>query len=239
MEEVSMSRDKNLYFLPIIAKAFDSLDDGQSLNQAIQRIIELGELPEYEKGYKQFLAFVNYGMEKNHNVKIDEIKLRLTEKLATGEIDGPDEVGESLLEGILKEDKLRSEFNRIKSNLHSDVPDDYSLEIQLFKGDKFIEEFSYNSKSPLYEFRRIYTGYYTIKLSNGRILWQSELELNDLVWKEAFPDQEYELAADTTGELGETSLDKTLSEKSLRVRVYPGLESGRIVLNVLDKEQLS
>jgi hypothetical protein len=62
-----MSETKNLYFIPILAKAFESEEPIEAMEKALQEIVELGEQEEYQFGYEQFKEFLNSGFESEEN----------------------------------------------------------------------------------------------------------------------------------------------------------------------------
>ncbi len=71
-------------------------------------------------------------------------------------------------------------------------------------------------------------GDYSLMLDTGRLIWEGSLTNRDLIWSEAFPGKPLDLAADT----GATQLQPTRQESllggELILRVFPGLESGRL-----------
>ena len=58
-----MTDSKRLYFIPIIARALSSDDPKQAMKEAFDEIRELGNQPEYQEGYRQFLEFVKAAVE--------------------------------------------------------------------------------------------------------------------------------------------------------------------------------
>ena len=72
-------------------------------------------------------------------------------------------------------------------------------------------------------------GDYRLSTTTGWVLWESALTARELVWSHAYPDEALPLAAasDDAG-TPEPALERELLDGQLRVRVYPGPESGRL-----------
>lgn len=238
-----MTKDNNLYFLPLIADAFESADPEDAFKRAIKKIVELGEMPDYKQGYYQFEEFMGSGIDclvsapEYSQDLIKTLRQRILEKLASGTFDGPSETKKRILEIINQNEKLKIEYKRLSSILPHIEPEKHHLEIQLFREDKFVSEYQIAKEISKYEFAKIKPGFFSLKLSNGRILWQGELEPQDLFWADAFPDREYSMAADTEGITSVVSLEKELLDSELYLSIYPGLESGRIVIKMNNPEE--
>ena len=84
-----MKKDQNLYFIPILAEAFDQEDRTKALKAAIHEIIQLGNRPEYRKGFEQFIYFLASGQEQLLDKEnLDSIKNTLLDNImAYSEID--------------------------------------------------------------------------------------------------------------------------------------------------------
>ena len=75
-------------------------------------------------------------------------------------------------------------------------------------------------------------GYYCLRLSTGRTLWEGELSERDLFWSRAFPGQALDLAAGTGPREQRTSREVDLLGGEVVLRVCPGLETGCIEISV-------
>ena len=115
-------KDNNLYFIPIIAKAFEHEELDVAFKIAITEIIELGQLPGYDQGFQQFEEFINAGLEnlQIHPEYFRQIQRTIIEsillKIATDTFDGPEDVKDRLLKSIHSNIELKEEFEFIKSN---------------------------------------------------------------------------------------------------------------------------
>jgi len=75
-------------------------------------------------------------------------------------------------------------------------------------------------------------GYFEVKLNTGHILWQGNLIEKDLLWTKAFPERDFELAADTGDTDQPVTKELRLLNDELIIRVFPGIESGRLEIKV-------
>jgi hypothetical protein len=71
-------------------------------------------------------------------------------------------------------------------------------------------------------------GRYVLRLDTGRVLWEGQLRERDLLWTKAFGGKPLELAADTEEAARSRTKELALLDEQLMVRVYAGLESGRL-----------
>lgn len=85
--------NQDLYFIPILARAFAVPDRGQALASAFQEVERLGQLKQYQTGYRQFQRF----MAESYCVQVPKVQLvkngavitELTPCAATQEVQVP------------------------------------------------------------------------------------------------------------------------------------------------------
>lgn len=99
-------------------------------------------------------------------------------------------------------------------------------------------QFEQETGSRFAHIENIDPGFYAISLSSGRVLWEGALSESHLVWSEAFPDKSLQLAADTGGAEILPTFEEDLLDGEIMLRVYAGLESGRIELEMKDLNKL-
>jgi hypothetical protein len=75
-------------------------------------------------------------------------------------------------------------------------------------------------------------GTYNFKLDTGRLLWSGPLTEKDLIWVYAFPSKDLALAADTGEAESLWTQELRLLEDLVIIRVFPGIESGRIEIHI-------
>lgn len=81
--------------------------------------------------------------------------------------------------------------------------------------------------------RGITPGEYAVQLETGRLLWEGELTKSHLVWAAAFPGRPVRFAADTGEVAGASTLDVELLGGEMFLKVFPGIESGMIEIEML------
>lgn len=241
MKTRPMEDNKNLYFIPILANAFESMDIEAAIEDAMAEIVRLGKLPDYESGFRQFEELVGFGLdelESNPTLlsrAVSEVKHSLMVKFALNDLPEQSKESDTLLSVIHSDPELLREFELIKENL-AKVQDEYlHVEVQLFIDGKFIQEIVLNPHQIEVEFKKVKPGFLSVRVSNGRVLWEDEVLAESLIWSLAYPDREYKLAADT----GEAQVQPTRTghspDKKTQVRIYPGLESGRLIVSFVEQ----
>ncbi|VGO13473.1 hypothetical protein PDESU_02030 [Pontiella desulfatans] len=75
-------------------------------------------------------------------------------------------------------------------------------------------------------------GHYRLSLSIGRVIWIQGLEARDLLWFSAFPSAPMRLAATSGDEEPVPSIEDTVMDGAITVRVFPGLHSGTISIRI-------
>ena len=101
-------------------------------------------------------------------------------------------------------------------------------EIIIERNGKLFGTISLKNMSGAKSIRRVKPGNYVIRLNTEHIIWQDELDEQELIWTAAFPGQALNLAADT-GEMDtRTTREIKLLDGDLIIRVFPEIESGRL-----------
>ena len=79
---------------------------------------------------------------------------------------------------------------------------------------------------------RVTPGEYAVRLSTGRLLWTGTLDADALLWARAFPGEPLRMAADSEGTPGRSSREERLLGGEVILRVYPGVASGTISIEI-------
>jgi len=77
-------------------------------------------------------------------------------------------------------------------------------------------------------------GDYCLRLDTGRLLWEGELVEEDLLWAKAHPGQDLQMAADADGSPRQPTREIELLDGAVVLRVYAGLESGMLEIELKD-----
>jgi len=224
-----MDNNKNLYFIPIIAKAFDSPRPDESVRDAIDEISNLGKLNEYKYGYELFKKFVE---EVIHSQAINkENKDKVFDNIITRILSADTDLSEekrNILSLFKNGGMLNERYEKLYEKFFKPIP----LEIELYKDGNKLSSKTIEKDSAEMVFKEIEPGHYSISLSNGRLLWESEITKSEIIWNDAFPGVSYPLAADS----GEEKIQPTRSEElvvgEITLSIFPGLEAGFIVLKL-------
>jgi hypothetical protein len=225
-----MDQKKNLYFIPIIAKAFESHNPIDSMQDAISEIITLGKQEEYSEGYVYFRKFLEEGI-ANHILDKDNYEMLLDKiitKILSNDINVSEEKKKEFLVKIKSNPILCKRYEKIFEEYFKQIP----LEIEIYKegGEISSQPIEKDSKDVI--FRDIDPGYYIISLSNGRQLWEGEITKEDVIWDAAFPNKHYPLAADTGDGKTQPTRTEEIITGEITLSLYAGLESGKIVVTV-------
>jgi hypothetical protein len=102
--------------------------------------------------------------------------------------------------------------------------------LELFREEKLIDSSPIPTQTEQVYFTEIRPGSYSIRFSNGRVLWEGTVEAKDIIWKIAFPNTDYPMAATT--ETDDRSQTKSISllDGEIKLSFHAGLETGSISL---------
>ena len=78
-------------------------------------------------------------------------------------------------------------------------------------------------------------GHYLIKLDTGRVIWEGSFTERALVWSKARPGRSLTVTAQTETPTEIPSFEVDLLQGELLLRVYPGIESGRLEVTRQDR----
>ena len=230
-----MTDSKRLYFIPIIACALSSDDPKRAMEEAFSEIRKLGNQPEYEEGLRQFLEFVKSAITpsaQDSEERIQQIKNAihaLIYDLATDTFDGDEERKDDLIKAFRNIPEWKAEYERIKEEAQAFQAPETPMEVEVLKGDRIIGS-SAISTEPTY-ISPISPGRYTVRFSNGRVLWEGDILGKDVIWAFAYPEKDLPMAAETEPLQREPMRTLYLLNGELIIQIFAGLESGEIRLN--------
>lgn len=230
-----MNDNNGLYFISLIERALDSKDPDSALMEAFKKIGELGLSREYQEGFLQFQAFLKASIEAylegspDREQSIRQTIYLLLYELTTDSFEGVLEERTALIETFMNDDQWRAEYGKIKSGLANIFENPPSIKIEVLKDDKSIASHDL-SELPIH-LKNIEPGQYTIRLSNGRVLWEGQLLKKDLIWADAYADEDLPMAARTEDLGSKPSVSETLLGGELTMEVIPGLNRGGIHLS--------
>ena len=225
---------KRLYFIPLLARAIESGDQDHAMTMAFDEIQRLGSQPGYEEGFWQFQEFVKSaifpsGEEPDRKIQpIRDAIYRIISDLAAGTFEGDEKQKETIINVVKNNPRWNEEFERIKIEAQSFLAPDTPIEIEVLKEDQVIGSSTLSTEPS--SIIPIFPGRYTVRFSNGRILWEGNLAREDVLWAYAYPETDLPLAAETEDTQQEPVKTISLLNGELVIEVFAGLESGRMTI---------
>jgi hypothetical protein len=229
---------KDMYFLKIIADVLSQPNPKETIRKAFNKITLIGRQPEYQQGFLQFQQFMSE-VDKNWetlSTKPEDMVLgvvrELALQLAAGIFEGSRQEEQAIRDLIMSNPRWRDEFERLCLEASKSEAPLENLEIILERNQKCMDSISLEKIPAAKRVAHVKPGHFIVKLNTGRILWQGNLAEKDLLWAKAFPERDFELAADTGDADQPATKELRLLNDELIIRVFPGLESGRLEIKV-------
>lgn len=221
-----------LYFIQILAGAFEKKDIPAALKESFQKIQTLGKLPEYQKGYEQFnrfIAEVVVAMKRSsHDAEnfSKEILKDAAIQIATGILHEDHIDTTTLISLIQQEPDMQKMFKALCCELAEADTKPASLSIIIEKDNDKI--FSILSEEHLPERKtiNILPGHYVIRLTTGRVLWEGNLERHDLFLTDALSESDLQMAADTEDTPSQATQKLKLLDGEMLIQIFPGIACG-------------
>lgn len=233
MKGEAMTDNKRLYFIPLIARAFQSDNPRQAMEDAFAEIKNLSTHPEYEEGFRQFRKFIDASLSAFEKKEArDKVELartiidQLHHDLATDTFDGDAKHKEILIAALRSIPGWDAEYRRIHEEMRNVMAPETPLEIEISKDDSVIGTYP-TSAFPV-AMTTIVPGRYSFRLSNGRVLWKGNITKEDLLWTFAFPKKDLSMAAKTEPHKEKPTRIIPLLDGEFIVYVFAGLEAGQI-----------
>ena len=107
-----------------------------------------------------------------------------------------------------------------------------SVEVIVERNDVVVASSSFEQAVGAHVVNGIEPGDYRLKLDTGRLLWAGHLSEKDLVWSMAYPGEGLSVAADTEETPRRSTREFDLLDGTLTLRVYPGVETGSLQIEL-------
>jgi len=227
-----MANDNNLYFIPILSRALESDDPALTMEDALRKICLLGEQPGYEEGFRQFMEFIKSALRPSGEGSEERIQrlrdavYRLIYSLATNTFEGDEEQKVALIKALNSTPGWNAEFERIKKEAQVFLAPKTPLEIEVLRESHVIGSVSISSDPA--SISPVPPGSYTIRFSNGRVLWEGDITKEDLIWAFAYPEKELPMAAETEAIQREPTRSISLLDGELIIHIFASLETGEL-----------
>jgi len=224
--------NQDLYFLPVIVRALEQADHADAIGRAFAEIEELGRQPAYSRGFENFHRFMaevqrHAASDELHQIDVESIRALLVE-LATDTFDGDAGERQAVLDLIVSEPQLQTEYEQLSATVGSQGGEAETVILNLSRNAEPLTRMEFHRERPRASVGYVLPGDYSLTLETGRVIWEGHLTARDLLWSEAFPERALDLAADIGGRPTTTTREEQLLGGELILRVFPGLESGRI-----------
>ena len=223
---------KKLYFIPIIAQALESGDPKKAMQEAFNKIQALGTQPEYKEGFRQFLELVKTAVkpsDEDSEEKIQQIKnatYSLIYDLATDTFEGDEAQKEALINALEGHPQWKAEYERIKNEAQDFLAPETEIEIEVLRENQIIGSFLISTDPS--SLGSISPGRYTVRFSNGRVLWEGDVSREDVLWTFAYPEKDLPMAAETEPSQREPTRTISLLDGELLMHIFAGLETGEL-----------
>ena len=222
-----------LYFISIIASAFEQADPRKALQAAFAEISRVGANPAYRAGHNQFLEFMNCverAAAHDHSFGADDN----TEAILTALREPFTEGGPSAPEGDDGNALTAERWKEWCEAVHEAFDEEHDLSVSeanlvIQRNGRPIHTVNLALPVGNGSIRGIEPGRYRICTASDRLLWEGALTEEHLVWSAAYPGEPLDLAADNESSYRrEPTLERSLWNGELTLRVFPGPESGTL-----------
>ena len=161
-----------------------------------------------------------------HELMMREAICHLIDDLAADTYEGSEEEKQALIEVLSRNSQWRTAYEHAKETLAESLAPSPELAIEVLKDDETIA--SHPVSEIPFSLTDIGPGRYTVRLSNGRILWEGLLEKKHLLWWEAYGDSDLPMAAKTEEDAPRPTVSESLMGGDVTMDVIPDLQSGEI-----------
>jgi hypothetical protein len=223
--------NKELYFLPIIARAFGSKNLKKSLEDAFAEIKRLGLNKKFIQGRSQFEIFMEEAGRFYELLKHDGIR-RFIAELATEDFQEDHGENHKLFKIMASNRQFHAEYKLMSLEADKDAEKSLIPVLRLFRDGNLIGKAVFSEESTIKSFTDIVPGNYQLRLNTGMEIWQVILTPVDLIWEYAFPGEKLELAAETEMTRKKPTKEIFSPYGEVKTRVYAGIESGTMEIEL-------
>lgn len=126
--------------------------------------------------------------------------------------------------------------NALDADTASTLTEGVSCELWLDRDEQRVAEFNADRVPFKKMIGQMLPGRFRLQTCTGWTLWETRLSPRELIWTEAYPGEHLPLAAQSESHFIAATLDTSALSGALRIRVYPGLESGALEVIVNGSE---
>jgi hypothetical protein len=226
-----------LFFIPKIAAAFREPSTFASLADAFAAIIRMGRIPAYSEGLAQFEAFMLRVVEGTCGARLGALEDAMASaamiELVTDALAGDALDRQAVVELIHSRPDWIAKFERLDRSRDAAVSLVKQPTLTLALGGRILATLVFDETTLAHSVIAPQPGQYSLSLDTGRLLWEGVLSESELHWTTAFPGQPLDLAAATFEQQSLPSRTISLLMGEVTLRVFPGLEDGRLEIKVV------
>jgi len=218
---------KDLFFIAMFVKAFQSAQPDEALEKAFDQIEHLGKQPSYRQSFLQFEAFlrdVYFRLELWRDENIRELIV----ELATGIIGDNQSKRQAALEIIQRCPGWQSHYRALCEMLESGSVDNGLSVLEIYHGQRRIEQIPLTGLATSHTIADIEPGRYLIRLGTGLVIWDGRLSAQELIWTEAFGQEGLAVAAETGDVPQKPTGQYILLDGEVILRTFAGIEKGSV-----------
>lgn len=226
--------NEGLYFIPLLQKALAEPGRAGAMAEAFAAIERLGSQPQYAQAYVQYRLFMDTILKSASSAhtgkpsRLLDLVEELAAALAADSFEGSAGEREQALDFLAS---LFSPRDCGEAPL-SPAPCFPHIELLMEKNGIPVHAFPVSGAPVSSTLPNVEPGAYALRLSTGRVLWEGCVGAKDLHLPSAFPGRGLAMAADTSGLPRQASREIHLLDGEVTLRVFPGLETGQIEVEV-------
>ena len=179
----------DLYFIPIIARAMEASNSREAFGRAFEEILLLGHEPRYQRGLRQFAAFLAVGARHTEAQPWDSLDIGIVRAVLAELAHDPSALSDETRLALVAQLQSCPEWQREYSRFLAESGDDSrpvypDLLIKLQDGQ--VETVHLDAVRGTASIGGILPGEYEISFDTGRMIWAGTLTRADLIWSAAY-----------------------------------------------------
>jgi hypothetical protein len=226
----------DLYFIPILARALAEPDAPAAFRRAFQEIQRLGQEAGYARGLEQFERFLEAAVRHLDAQRCawpaGAVARAILAELIADDASDTAELRRAVADVLQARPEWRAEHAALVAALGAATGTVGYPNLRVTGEGALLGIIHVEQVPGRGSISRITPGRYELAFETGRVLWADTLTQQDLVWSAAFPGRPLELAADTGISRPPATRQLPLLGAELILRVFPGVESGRMEVEV-------
>lgn len=224
---------KNLFFIAMFFKAFQSAQPDKALKEVFERIEHLGNQPPYRQGVFQFEAFLR-DVYSRYELWRDENIGELMVEFVTGIINDDQSEKQAALEILQRHPGWQADYRAMCEVLEPGAGNNKLSVLEIYHEQRRMKQIPLTGLATACTIADIEPGRYLIRLGTGLVIWDGILSIQELIWTEAFGRQGLSVAAETQEPRQKPTRQEILLDGEVILRTYAGIEKGSIEVELTE-----